>query len=182
MPTMSTEETEIEAEPESAGADIFSLLKKDHDEVKQLFQQLEQLEDGDVEECARLVSEIRNNLLAHAKAEAQVVYTRLLQSDDEELQSEIRKAHEEHDLVEQLLGDIGSMDAEDEQYEAKVEVLKELVEHHIEEEEGTVFDLAKNEVEGEEAEEIAVLFLAVKDQLLGEMMESEDEEVSFADV
>lgn len=118
------------------------VLRGDHAAVKQLFRRFEKAGDRAFETKQRLFSEIDHELEIHAKVEEEVFYPAV---EDEAADAEdlVREAIEEHNVVRTLLGEIAAMSSEDEQYDAKVKVLMENVEHHIEEEEGEMFPKAE---------------------------------------
>jgi hypothetical protein len=66
----------------------------------------------------------------------------------------VREAHEEHRLVKLLVAEISEMEAGDEQFDAKMKVLKDMVEHHVEEEEGELMPDAKKLLSSDELDEL----------------------------
>jgi hemerythrin-like domain-containing protein len=118
------------------------ILKDQHDEVKALFKEAEDAEEAD--ERRELVDEIIESLKLHTKIEEQIVYPAIRELDTKKAQELIDEAFEEHHVVDLVINEMSeSMDVEDERFCAKITVLKELVEHHIEEEEGEMFKLAQ---------------------------------------
>ena len=110
------------------------LLKQQHQEVRDLFEQIEEAEDGD--EKVELVKELADNLAAHATIEEKIFYPTAYGEDTKDL---LEEAVEEHLAAKRLLADLIKMDAKDTNFDAKVKVLKEEIEHHVEEEEGKLF-------------------------------------------
>lgn len=117
-------------------ADAIKLLKDDHKEVKTYFKQYESLED-DAEKQA-LADKICTALTVHAQIEEEIYYpaTREAIDDDDDLLDE---AEVEHASAKQLIAEIQSMKAGDRLFDAKVTVLGEYIDHHVEEEEGEMF-------------------------------------------
>jgi hemerythrin superfamily protein len=145
--------------------DIFELLKNDHRDVKHLFDEIQgRAEDdeveGDADERLALFHELRIQLLAHAKAEARVVYSEL--ELHLELVQTILEAREEHGLVEHVLDEMTGMDSADDVWMAKLKVLRDLVEHHVEEEEEAQFPPAKKVIDEEKRKQLAEAFMAAK--------------------
>jgi hemerythrin superfamily protein len=142
--------------------DIFELLKNDHRDVKQLFDEIQgRAADDEVEgDRLALFHELRVQLLAHAKAEARVVYSEF--ELHLELVQMILEAREEHGLVEHVLDEMDGMDAGDDVWLAKLKVLRDLVEHHVEEEEGEQFPAAKKVIDREKCKQLADAFLNAK--------------------
>lgn len=157
--------------------EIYEILKNDHVEVKDLFEQIEDfLRNRNFEEAENAFETLRINLTAHSKAEQEVFYQPLkIASEDleEEVAGEklIGEAEQEHHIVALLLNELSRMDAEDEDWKMKIAVLKEMVDHHIEHEEGDIFAEAKRCFSPEEAELIAENMQDLKEKYKG-MIES----------
>ena len=115
--------------------DAIKLLKDDHKEVKTWFEQFEKLED-DTEKAA-LVAKICLALKVHTQIEEEIYYpaTRAVIDDDDLLD----EAEVEHATAKQLIAEIQSMKAGDRLFDAKVTVLGEYIDHHVEEEETEMF-------------------------------------------
>ncbi len=111
--------------------DAIMLLRSDHDEVKALFKQFENAEGR--EDKQAIAEQICNELKIHSMIEEEIFYPALRgEIEDEDL---IDEGIVEHDGAKVLINDIMEGGAEEEFYDAKVKVLQEQIEHHIEEEE-----------------------------------------------
>jgi hemerythrin-like domain-containing protein len=142
--------------------DIFEVLTKEHRLVSAILEKIERACDEEKFDEAREAFEVmKQKLSAHAAAEEQVVYPAWRDLSDE-LRDLMGEADEEHKLVKDKLEELTSLDTADETWKAKLTVLKDLVEHHVEEEEGEIFTAASDEMEEEDAIELAVEFLAAK--------------------
>jgi hypothetical protein len=116
-------------------ADAIKLLKDDHREVKAYFKQYENLED-DAEKQA-LADRICLALTVHAQIEEEIYYPATREAiDDDDLLDE---AEVEHASAKQLIAEIQAMKAGDRLFDAKVTVLGEYIDHHVEEEESEMF-------------------------------------------
>ncbi len=125
---------------------VFELLKNDHSRVSALFTEIENT--ADTAERENLFQQIKQNLTVHAEAEEKVFYPRLeREAETEEI---IEEAFDEHQEIKELLGEIETMSAEDDEWLAAVMKLKDTVEHHVEEEEGEMFDRAREVLSDEE--------------------------------
>jgi hemerythrin superfamily protein len=110
--------------------DALALLKQDHREVEDLFEQFENASgDGKKEKLARRIC---TELKVHAMIEEEIFYPALRGKIDDD---DIDEAYVEHDGAKVLINDIEAGSPDDHFYEAKVKVLKEEIEHHIKEEE-----------------------------------------------
>ncbi|HET7754603.1 MAG TPA: hemerythrin domain-containing protein [Anaeromyxobacteraceae bacterium] len=114
--------------------DAITLIKKDHRTVDQLFKKFEKSNGGDKKKLAK---QIITELSIHAAVEEELVYPLM---KDEELvdEDEIMEAHEEHHIVKLSLMELQQMGPRDEGFDAKVNVLGELVRHHVKEEESAM--------------------------------------------
>lgn len=112
---------------------VLDLLAAQHKEVDQLIEKIEKGK-GDKDE---LFGELANKLAAHATIEEKIFYPTVMKDDTEDM---LHEAVEEHLSVKRLLADMLELDSDDEQFDAKLSVLKEQLEHHAhEEEEGELF-------------------------------------------
>jgi hemerythrin superfamily protein len=122
--------------------DAIELLKQQHRVVESLFEQLEETEDED--EKVELVQELADNLAAHTTIEERIFYPTAYGDETEDL---LEEAVEEHLSAKRILADLLKMEATDENFDAKIKVLKEQIEHHVEEEEGKLFPKVQSHLE-----------------------------------
>lgn len=115
-------------------------------------------------------------LMSHAKPEAEVLYT-VMKGGHEELRIDAYEGEVEHDLAELMLKDVKATTDSD-IWTAKVKVLAELVEHHIQEEEDDLLPDYRKASEKEERIELGDLFLQAKEQYQDWNFEYFDEPVS----
>lgn len=142
--------------------DIYQILKKDHEEVKELIE--EQIESHHSGSGSDLMAKIASELLAHMEGEEKTLYPRLEQ--DEETREKILESYEEHHVTKEVLKELGKSSKNDDRWLAKLTVMKELVDHHVEEEEKHVFKAAKKILDKEEAQEIAEQFMDEKKRVM----------------
>lgn len=112
---------------------VYSLLKKDHKEVAQLFEQLMDTSNEAVKTRDKLFGQLKTELEIHTKVEESIFYPAL--KEPEKTHEITLEAIEEHHVVDQLLGELDDMPKGSDEWIAKLTVLKENVEHHVEEEE-----------------------------------------------
>ena len=112
------------------------LLEKQHREVEELFEAFEDAGDGARETKERLCGEIADRLAVHAEIEEKILYPEAKQEDTEEI---LRESVEEHLAMKRTLADLIESEVEDAQFDARMKVLQELVEHHVGEEEKELF-------------------------------------------
>ena len=115
---------------------VFAMLQKDHQLVKDLFDQFEQADDARTKR--RIMTQTIEQLEVHAKLEETLIYPAIRHElDDEKVMDE---ALEEHHVAHVLLNELKRMKGSStDRYEAKFKVLGESIKHHVKEEEGTMF-------------------------------------------
>ena len=146
---------------------ILNDLHQDHQEVSEMIEQLLKAEEA--KERTPLFKEIMTKLLAHAHAEQNVLYKKMEKSDDEETRSFAFEGDNEHQIVEQQLKQMSrARNKASEQWTAQATVLRELVNHHVKEEEGTGFTCARREFDSEQLEKLGEQFRRQKEKLLAE--------------
>jgi hemerythrin superfamily protein len=130
------------------------LLKTDHRRVDDLFTRVKENEDGNNEDVFR---QINNELDLHAHVEEMIFYPHLLENGDEELQKIVREGIEEHSVVKTLLAELEELSGTSDDFKAKIKVLMENVEHHVEEEEDEMFPLVEDQIEEETLNRLGAL-------------------------
>ena len=136
--------------------DAFSLLKADHRKVAELF---DQLESAGGNRKLSVFEQIKKELELHTHIEETVFYPAL--EEPKETHDLTLEAYEEHDVVKKLLKELSKAKSVTDEWEAQAKVLRENVEHHVEEEEGELFKKAAKALGAQEIE------------TLGEEMEAE---------
>jgi len=174
MTTASKTLTKTTRKPREASNDAIKVLTEDHKEVKALFKAYEMLakDDGDEDEKLQIAQEICTKLIVHATVEEEIFYpaAREVLGEDEDL---VDEADVEHASAKELIAQIeASSPAEDDHFDARVKVLGEYIDHHVEEEEGEMFPkLKKTELDLKAlGEEIAER----KEELLAELGVAQD--------
>jgi hemerythrin superfamily protein len=122
--------------------DAIAMLMSDHKKVKKLFADFKKLKDGgSSDEKSAIVEQICNELKIHAEIEEEIFYPAVREAiDDSDLMDE---ALVEHAGAKELIAQLEDADPDEELYDAKVTVLGEQINHHVEEEEGDMFPKTK---------------------------------------
>ena len=139
--------------------DAIALLKADHRTVEKLFAQFEKTEDEARREG--IVGQIIMELRVHMQIEEEIFYPESREFVEEELT--VNEAIVEHQGAKDLMDQLEGMSASEEMYEAKVTVLKEMIEHHVEEEEKEYFP--EVEEAGMDTKSVGERLLARKEEL-----------------
>jgi hemerythrin superfamily protein len=156
----------------TTGEDAIALLTADHKAVKALFKQFEALSEQDDadEEKAALVARICDEITIHAQVEEEIFYPAVREAiDDDDLMDE---ADVEHASAKDLIAQLESMSPGDDHYDAKVKVLGEQIDHHVEEEQNEMF--AKARKADVELEALGAEIAARKTELQAELGLPED--------
>ena len=145
----------------------FQLLKEDHQKVSGLFQQIEPTTERAEKTRTELFARLREELDIHAKVEEAVFYPAIKQAA--ETREIVLEGFEEHHVIKMLLGELGSVPVDTEQWTAKLKVLKENVEHHVEEEEEEMFQKARQVLSEEEINRLGAQMEEMRRQLQQQM-------------
>ncbi len=140
----------------------FTLLKADHEKVAGILEQIDETTERAVKGRDELFTQLKAELDLHAKIEEEILYPAL--EEPKETHEITLEAYEEHRLVEQLLAELEAEPKDTEEWTAKFTVLKENVEHHVEEEEGEMFKKARQALSEEEIEELGKRLQEAKQQ------------------
>jgi iron-sulfur cluster repair protein YtfE (RIC family) len=128
----------------------FKLLKADHKKVAGILEKLDSTTERGVKTREELFTQLKTELDVHTRIEETIFYPALDKAD--ETRDITLEAFEEHRLVKQLLSELQSLGKDKEEWTAKFTVLKENIEHHVEEEEGEMFTKARKVLREEDAE------------------------------
>src|SRR5215218_10009197 len=132
--------------------DALTLLKNDHDKVKKLLTELESTTDRAEKKRTELFATIKGELTVHEIIEEEIFYPEL--KAHPKAVDIVLEGYEEHHVVDLLMGELEAMSVEDETWGAKAVVMKENIEHHIEEEEGDMFKQAREVFDRDELEDL----------------------------
>ena len=128
-----------------AGNDAVSLLMRDHREVEKLFKAYEKAKEDDAQKV-EIFQQIAMELKVHTQIEEEIFYPASREFVDE--QDTVNEAEVEHASAKDLIAQLEGMEPSDQYYDAKVKVLQEMIEHHVEEEETEYFpEVRKTEMD-----------------------------------
>jgi hemerythrin-like domain-containing protein len=142
--------------------DAITLLKQDHQKVRKLLKQLES--NGDFE----LFRKIETELKVHTQIEEEIFYPAFKDSIKSEKDLHLYyEALEEHHVVDLVLPEIKESDEGSAEFEAKAKVLRDLVEHHAEEEETEMFPKARKAMGAARLRELGEELQQRRQELMG---------------
>lgn len=147
--------------------DAIQLLKTDHVKVKGLLRELEAYK-GSEERKRAIAEQIVRELMIHETIEEQVFYPAFKEAADKEGRELVAESKEEHHVVDLLIEELQGVDLDAEDFDAKMKVLRENVEHHIDEEEREMFPDAEKLLGRAKLDELGEVMRELKTSLLRE--------------
>ena len=144
--------------------DAMSLLKEDHRKVKKMLAELESTTERGVKTREELFTKVKQELVVHEAIEEEIFYPAL--KEHPKTKEITLEAYEEHHVVNTVMAEIEGVAYDDEKWGAKFKVMKENLEHHIEEEEGEMFKQAKQVFDEDELARLGESMMALKEELV----------------
>jgi hypothetical protein len=132
--------------------DALTLLKNDHDKVKGIMSELEPTTERAEKTRTELFAKLKSELTVHEIIEEEIFYPAL--KDHPRAKEIVLEGYEEHHVVDTVMAELEGLPVDDEAWGAKAKVMKENVEHHMEEEEGEMFEKARQVFDREELQEL----------------------------
>jgi hemerythrin-like domain-containing protein len=125
--------------------DAIALLIADHKKVKALFKQANELSGASHASRAKIFKEIDAELTLHTQVEETIFYPafKAKTKSGSDQRDEVLEAYEEHASARDLIRKLEELDPKDETFKAKLQVLSEMIEHHVREEETEMFKEAR---------------------------------------
>jgi hemerythrin-like domain-containing protein len=140
---------------------ILDIIKKEHREVAALLDKVQKLEPED-KQMKQLAAEIELKLSTHLDIEERLFYAKLRSESKEDDVVDVYEGYTEHDVAKHLIELLQRGRATPEKFKAELQVLSESVKHHVQEEESTIFKIAKKQMDSKELDELGVRWEAAK--------------------
>jgi hemerythrin-like domain-containing protein len=140
--------------------DAITLLKDDHDKVRKMLAEGEETTERAEKTRTEVFAKIKEEMLIHERIEEEIFYPAL--KEHPKAKEIVLEGFEEHHVVDEIMGELEATDVTDEQWAAKFKVMKENIEHHIEEEEGDMFRQARQVFSAEELEQLGTRMMELK--------------------
>jgi predicted DNA-binding protein len=137
-----------------------AMLEADHVKVRRLLEKLESTTERGVKTRAELFATIKGELTLHEIVEEEIFYPAL--KAHPKATDIVLEGYQEHHVVDLLMGELERLDVADEAWGPKAIVMKENIEHHIEEEEDEMFTAARRVFDRAELEELGNRMMARK--------------------
>lgn len=142
------------------------MLREDHDKVRQLLSELAGTTNRAAKKRTELLQKIKKEVQVHTRIEEEIFYPAFRDSDSGDHEKLFFEAKEEHRAVDKLvLPDLEDTEPTSDEFPGRVKVLKDMIEHHAQEEEKEMFPKAKKSLSAEELEELGERMAARKQEL-----------------
>ena len=129
-----------------------TMLEDEHVQMRKLLDRLESTTERGVKTRQELFATIKGELTIHETIEEEIFYPAL--KSHPKAKDIVLEGFQEHHVVDLLMGELEQLDVADESWGAKATVMKENIEHHIEEEEGEMFKVARKVFDRSELEDL----------------------------
>jgi len=144
--------------------DAMSLLKEDHRKVKKMLAELESTTERGVKTREELFTKVKQELVVHEAIEEEIFYPAL--KEHPKTKEIALEGYEEHHVVDTVMAEIEGVAYDYEKWGAKFTVMKENLEHHIEEEEGEMFKQARQVFDQDELTQLGESMKARREDLI----------------
>lgn len=144
-----------------------TLLTTDHKKMRGLLDQLESTTERGVKTREQLFAQIKGELMVHEAIEEEIFYPEL--KSHPKAKDIVLEGYQEHHVVDLLMAELEGLPVDDESWGAKAKVMKENVEHHMEEEEGEMFAKARLVFDDAELDDLGARMLKRKESAAAEI-------------
>ncbi|HWA69028.1 MAG TPA: hemerythrin domain-containing protein [Rhizomicrobium sp.] len=149
---------------EEGATDILDTLGAEHDEVQELMKKLTDSESASEQKA--LVQKVKKALIPHSKAEEQMVYDPIAALTGEKPKVDSAEGYTEHALASATLKQLDTLTPNTPEFKASAKVLKELLDHHIKEEETNIWSDVKKNFSTQQRARMNREYLAAKKQVV----------------
>jgi hemerythrin-like domain-containing protein len=141
--------------------DLLDTLKEEHEAVQELLKRL--VASDKAAERKSLLRQVKANLVPHARAEEKILYDAIIALKDKKPKQDGEEGYIEHSLADRTLKQLEKIsNAMSPEFSAAAKVLKELIEHHVKEEERDVWSDARENFSADERKLMNQRYLAEK--------------------
>jgi hemerythrin-like domain-containing protein len=154
--------------PEDVPVSILEIIKKEHREASAMLDEAQKLDPDDAG-LPDLAKRIEWALTTHVEIEERLFYAQLRKrAEEQEQRIDVFEAYTEHEVAAHLIAMLKSRRKRDERFKAELQVLGESIKHHVQEEESTIFSLAKTLLTQAELDELGLKWQKARRQLPAE--------------
>jgi len=144
--------------------DALQLLTEDHDHVKKMLEELDDTTERAIKTREQTFAKLQSELEVHEAIEEEIFYPAL--KEHSKTRDIALEGYEEHHVVDTVIAEMGDVPVSDETWTAKFAVMKENLEHHIEEEEQDMFPKARKVFDQQELDQLGERMATRKEALL----------------
>ena len=170
MPSRSRKPRTSPKTPATSRMDAISVLKQDHARVRQLLTKMESTTEKAVDRREQLLKQIETEIKVHTRIEEEIFYPAFKEAARKSDQHIYYEALEEHHVVDMVMPQLKGTSADSEEFGAKAKVIKDLIEHHAEEEETEMFPKARKVMSASQLREVGASLQRRKKQLQTNML------------
>jgi hemerythrin-like domain-containing protein len=145
----------------TAYKDFCNMLHEEHLQVMDMLNQLKEMPDSDMSGREEMFTRLKSALAPHMKAEEKAYYPILRQNTESKMDA--MEAMEEHHIAEVSMMELDKMSKDEEFWAPKLSVFRELINHHVQEEESKVFKDTKDYLSEDQIQEISQNFQEAKE-------------------
>lgn len=146
-----------------------SLLTDDHDKVKKLLADGEKTGESSPAKRRSIFEELKREMTVHEQIEEQIFYKELRAHP--KAKDLVLEGIEEHNVVDTIMGELELTEPSDENWGAKFKVMRESIEHHIEDEEGEMFPTARKVFDSDELDELGERMNSMKQKAMASLQD-----------
>lgn len=143
--------------------ELFEMLKHDHDEFMSMLDELGRTSEQAKENRESRLGDLADELIPHLRGEEQAFYPALRRID--ETRELALRALEEHRAADTALSELSDLASGAGNWSAKLKVLREVLEHHVDAEEGQVFDRAEEVLDEDQLDRIMRRMQSIKEEM-----------------
>ena len=144
---------------------ILDIIKREHRDATAMLDEAQTLDPDDAR-LADLAKRIERALSTHVEIEERLFYANLRKrAEDQEQRVDVFEAYTEHEVASHLISLLKSRRKRDERFKAELQVLGENIKHHVQEEESTIFALAKDLLTQAELDDLGMKWEKARQQL-----------------
>jgi hemerythrin-like domain-containing protein len=148
--------------------ELFKILRKDHQEVKSMLEKMKETSEDEHQERVDLFKQFKQEIVPHMRAEEKAFYSVL--KENEEAKEDAMEGMEEHHAAELIMVELDKLSKADEFWLPKLSVFKEMIRHHIQEEESKIFQDAEKAISPEQMKMVLENFQKEKERVKEQAM------------
>jgi hemerythrin superfamily protein len=135
---------------------VLKILRNDHSNVRDLIGRFGRAGKSSHDKRGEIFEQLRRQLQIHSRAEEEIFYPAIKALNGVESQKLVSEALKEHRQIDELLTRISRLKPTDKNFDDRIETLFETIEHHLDEEEGEIFQFVEENCSPDQLDEIGM--------------------------